>query len=330
MAAVKKDPRSAEMKAVIDVLTKKFDDDKILSRKGQGNKTFNYVKAQEYIVKLNDAFGVAWGAEVKEHFFVNNQVVMCVSITVTSPDNGDTYVRDGWGSHPLAQDVGNSFKSAYSKAFTKAASMVGAGLHLWGVDSEEDDAPTWDMQAAPANVTVVTPGSMPPVPHPAAPPLPGAVPHHGAPPVPVPPGVTPDGGPAVNTPTFVNPAPPAPAPPAPAAVPGPPPPVPTGNPNPGGGPAAATVIGGTPGTGPDGQPLGPATAAVGIQSSGNRIQDFQVNGIVGAAMTRGFQDPMQLVQQILGGAVQGIQSINDLSLEQAQTVLDAVRSMPPQ
>lgn len=328
MAATKKDPRSAEMKAVIEVLTKKFDDDKILSRKGQGNKTFNYVKAQEYIVKLNEAFGVAWGVEVKEHFLVNNQVVMCVSITVTNPDNNDTYIRDGWGSHPLGQDVGNSFKSAYSKAFTKAASMVGAGLHLWGVDSEEDDVPTWEnMQATPANVTtVVTPGSVPP----AVPPLPGAQAHGStAPPVPTPPGVTPPAGaPTIATPQFSNPraSGPAPPPPPPGASAPPPPPVPTGNPNP------ASAIGGTPGVGPDGKPLGPATAAIGVQSTGsasNKIQDFQINGITGAAMTRGLTDPMQLVQQILGDAVQGL-TINDLSLEQAQSVLDAARSMPPQ
>ena len=321
MAAVKKeDPRSVKMKTLVELLSKKFDDEKILERKGQGGKMFKYVKAQEYIVKMNEVFGVAWGAEVKEHFLVNNQIVMCVAITVTNPDNNDTYVRDGWGSHPLGQDVGNSFKSAYSKAFTKAASMVGAGLHLWGVDSDEDDAPTWTQAGG---------VPLPPTPPQAVVSAPG-VPVGAPPPVPAPHGVVPDAttlppAPAAVPPTFANTgAVPPPPPPAVAAVP--PPPVPTGN------PAPATAVATVP-TGPAGQPVGPAVAAVGVQSAPpaavNRIQDFQINGIVGAAVSLGMgNDPMQLVKQVLGEV--GVSDIRELTLDQAQQVMDAVKSMPPQ
>lgn len=293
MAAAKKSPLTAETKSVLEIVTRKFESDKILSRSGQGGRNFNYVKAQEYIARLNEAFGFAWGVEVKEHFLVNNQVVMCVSITVTNPDNGETYTRDGWGGHPLGQDPSNSFKSAFSKALTKAASIVGVGLHLWGVDSEEDDSPTWDIQSDGPTEVRELPITPPPVPQ---------------------------SGNSGVPPSFVNPTPPSPPSPPVTNVSSPPP-IPVPNPNPG------ASVGSIPGTGPDGKPLGPVTASVGVQSSeSNKIQDFQVNGIVGAAMTRGKQ-PKELIQQILGNPNL---DVHDLTLEQAQIVLDAVRNMPPQ
>jgi hypothetical protein len=70
-----------------------------------------------------------------------------------------------------------------------------------------------------------------------------------------------------------------------------------------------------------------ASAAIGIPSAGGGIEDFQVNGIVGAAVTRGI-DPLHLIASILGNI--GITAVEQLSAEQAQRVLDAARQMPPQ
>ena len=323
--------RSAKMTAIVDSLSKKFDDDKIQEKPIPGGKKAKYVKSQEYIAKMNETFGVAWSLEICSHWLANNHIVMHVRLHYPNPDfpdnSGCREFKDGIASHPFSGDVGNAFKSVYSKAFTIAAAKVGAGLHLWGVESDEDEAPTWEGQAPP--VAVVSPGPQNPASIPGMP----AVPTYSAPgvgaPIPAP------SAPPPPPPQFANsgatagpPRPPAP----PTGNPLPPPPVPTGN------SGAATAVGTTP-VGPDGQPIGPATAAIGIQSTppasaavpaapaAGGIEDFQVNGILGAAVTRAM-DPLQLVASVLGST--GITAIEQLSAEQAQRVLDAVRQMPPQ
>jgi len=321
--AESKDPRTPKMKSVVKAICENFEEKKIQSRKGQGGKSFNYVKAQEYIVKLNDVFGVAWSIETISHSFANNNIVMWVRITYPNPDNPDQlFHKDGWGSHPIAGDPGNAFKSVYSKAFTKAASMIGAGLHLWGVDADEDDAPVWDQMGTPPAAAVPTGVTgLPPVPSPqgtAGSPLPPPPPHTGTGvPLAPPPQVT--GHPLPPPPQFSNSG--AGVNPGAAYIPPlPPPPIPTGNP---GAVDTTQAVGIT--SGPD----TPASAAIGIPSSGRPggIEDFQVNGILGAAVTRAM-DPLQLVASILGQT--GITDIGQLTAEQAQRVLDAVRQMPPQ
>jgi hypothetical protein len=326
--AESKDPRSPKMKNVVKMICEKFDEDKILPRKGQGGKTFHYVKAQEYIVKLNDVFGVAWSSEIISHWLANNQICMWVRISYPNPDNPDQiFFKDGVDAHPLSQDVGNSFKAAYLKAFRKAAAQIGAGLHLWGIDVDEDES----VPAGPP-VTVVNPGAhnMPPVPgaYPApAPPV--TIPR--LPPVPQPVAVPTGAAPPPVAPGFNQPPPPPPqfmnsgataGPPVPGAGPIlPPPPVPVGNPA-----AVDTTNAAGITRGPD----TPAVASVGIPSSGRPaggIEDFQVNGILGAAVTRGVE-PLHLVASVLGET--GITDIQQLTAEQAQRVMDASRQMPPQ
>lgn len=326
---VPKPVRTAEMKAAVDAILEKFDDSKILSRQGKGNTVFKYVKAQEYVLRLIDVFGLAWSCEIVQHFLVNNQVVVWVRIHFPNPDDYEQiFFRDGIDGHPLSGDVGNSFKAAYLKAFRKAAAQIGAGLHLWGVETdEEDDAPVWDQ--GPAVVTPLpVPNAAPPIPNGMPPvPAPPAIPQQGAPPVPnFPPNyaqqpaqVPPQAPPRPNLENN-SAVPPLPPPPNHSAPP-PPPPVPTGNP-------VAHGSGTTP-IGPEGHPIGPAAASVTVNSSGGGgIQDFQINGIRGAAVTRGV-DPMQLVGQVLGDRANGISAVEQLTMEQANEVLHTVRQMPP-
>jgi hypothetical protein len=326
--ATKKDKditRSDKMTAVVDTISKAFEPSQILEKPIAGGKKAKYVKSQWYIARLNEAFGLAWSLEIFNHWMVNNHVVMHVRIHYPNPDFPDNATcrefKDGIASHPLSADVGNTFKAAYSKAFTIAASKVGSGLQLWGVETNADDvdeSPTWDnFNAGGTPVTTVSPGPQNPASIPGMPPVPTY--QNATPPGPPVPPVT---SPPPPPPQFANSGATAPPPvPQAAGNPLPPPPVPVGN------PGAAAV--GTVPVGPDGQPMGPAVAAVGIQSApaAGGIEDFQVNGILGAAVTRGM-DPLQLVASVLGST--GITAIEQLSAEQAQKVLDAVRQMPPQ
>lgn len=339
--------RSEKMVSAVESVVRKFEDDKIKERKGQGGKMFKYVQAQEYIVRLNDIFGLAWSCEIVNHWFVNNSVVMWVRIHYPNIDYPDAAnlreYKDGIDAHPLSADVGNAFKAAYLKAFRKAAAQIGAGLHLWGIISEDDEDIDggYQYQAGgplPPNVIPVNPGLQnppvapgappvpqaavyppPPVANPAMPPVPAAMP-------PVPVGQVPTPAP----PQFVNPQVPngsvAP-PPAPAPLP----PLPTGNPNPGVDTSGAVGVTAGPGT--------EASASLGFTTApappvppqaGGQLADYMVNGVKGAAVTRGLQDPMDLVRQVLGNEASSIPAVENLTFEQAQRILEAVRQMPPQ
>ena len=314
------DPRSPKMQGIIGQVNQPFEASKIKQVDVMGGKKANYVKSQEYIVRLNEVFGVAWSAEILQHWQMDKTIMIWVRLTYPNPDNPEQlFFKDGIAGHIIRGEIGNAFKSAYSKAFTIAAAKIGIGLHLWGVDAEEDEAPTWDQQAAPVH------GSLPNAPvysttNAAPPPVPGG---YNAPAA-APPATTPP-LPAGGVPQFVNneassavaPAPSYNAPPAP-------PPLPVGNPAAGvDSPPAAVGFAPTPGA--------PAAASVSFQAAptGGGIKDFQINGIVAAAVTRAV-DPLALVYQILGDRAQGLTAIEQLTAEHAGEVMLKARQLPPQ
>lgn len=324
----KDDIRTAKQKKTTDAVMKKFDESKIKQRKVPGGQTVDYVQAQEFIVKLNEIFGVAWSSEIVQHFLVNNQVVFWVRITYPNPDNPEQlFYKDGIDGHPLSGDVGNAFKSGYLKAFRKAAAQIGMGIHLWGIDVDGDDTPSWD-NAPNSAPTVRTPSSVPTPPNAMV----------GGTGNPLPPGVAPPppnipvhqhqgGEHSPLPPQMYNNNPPGPPPSPPSGEMAPPPPVPTGNPNPGGPPVPAQNVGIAP-TQPDGA-RGSASASVGIQGSGSgedMAAGFQINGIRGAAVALGTGE-IDLVRSILGQVADNIASLEQLTANQAQQVMDRARQM---
>jgi hypothetical protein len=334
----KDDPRSPNMQLVSHELRKPFTEDKVHTRKGKSGTSYKYIKNPEYINRMNDVFGVAWSVrEVESMFIGNNYIVKRVEVCVPDPDNpGQVWCRDGWGGHPLLGDFGEAMKSARSKAVVNAIMLFGPGLQLKGIESDDYDE---EIPAVPTNVTVVNPGphNMPPVP-PArpAPATPVISVAPAVPNVPTPPSFVPTNGAVApppagvvrpnmpNPPTFVNQAalenmqpfpPPAPMPPAP--------PVPTGNP--GVVPSAVAVSNGS------GQPITASInlGSVGTDADNQPIAEFQVNGLKGEAIVRGMADPMELVKMVMGPASAQIESINQLTVKQAQSILSVVRQMPP-
>jgi hypothetical protein len=332
------DLRTPKMISAVEAVVRDFEENKVKERKGQGGKMYKYVKAQEYIVRLNDVFGLAWSCEIVNHWFVSNHVVMMVRVHYPNPDYPDSLelreFKDGIDGHPLFADVGNSFKAAYLKAFRKAAVQIGTSLNLYGVTSDDDDDidAGYQYQAGaplPPNVTVVNPGQHNPAQMPPVPPGTGQAPVYSPPPT------TGQGAPPVPPPSPTNHAmvPPQPqfinqgaiAPPAPP-VPPIPPPLPTGNPN-------ASAVDMSNAVGSTSGPGTPAAASVSFNSAGSGdgpIADFLVNGIKGTAITRGIQNPMDLVRQMLGDEVASLTAIEQLTSKQAQRVLEIARSIPPQ
>jgi len=147
-------------------------------RKGVGNKVFKYVTSEDIVDRMNKAFKGNWSTEVKKAEVIEDQVLMCVRVSAQDPTDADARLQwhDGYASHPIARytsgpnngkmiDIGNTYKSAMSKAIKTAVAKWGVALYL---DQESNsDAPTPDVPVvtptAPAPTTPAKPKIEPPV-----------------------------------------------------------------------------------------------------------------------------------------------------------------------
>ena len=335
-----------KMKHIMKGLCEPFPPDKIENRKGRSGQTWSFVASSEVINRLNEVFGCSWSVTEVESLVINSFVVKRVRLEVPDVDGtGRPAIREGWGGHAIGNDPGDSMKSAFSKALTKAASLFGVGLHLWGVSSENagdtGDVPPWEgpnqfagnyPNQGQMNVTVVNPG-----PHNQ---IPGGMPPNQGPPMQqAPPQLTNPNAGAGMMPPQAQPMPPQAAPMGPVPQ--------MSNPNTG-----YTTGPGTPAqtqvqfqaappppqagqqyvqTGPVAQQqmappmmMPPPMAAQPIQG-GVGIAAHQVSAIRGAATMNGFPDPMILVRQVLGAEAQALQAVEELTHDQAVRVLEYVR-----
>jgi hypothetical protein len=291
----------------------KFDDSKIKEKQGRGGR-YKFIPAPEVIDRLNDVFGINWSVTEEDSLIVNNHVVKRVRITVRDPETGHEYHKEQFGGHPLGNmDPGDAFKSAFSKAMVKAAAELGIGLHLWGIDEEDEP--------------VVTAATTSP---------PSWGPNMGA--------NSPQGNPAqavrpiVAPPVAPRPMPQFPGPQLPVKSEQPPVTpiqefvVPAGAPSAGGTPVIDTsqAQGMTSGPGTS------ATAQVSFQAApqqqggqaGGALEVFQINAIKG--MSGRYQlDPVSVIYTVLGEEAQnnGIAAVEQLTYEQAQKVLSYLRSL---
>ena len=159
-----------KMQQIMKGLCEPFPPEKIKKRKGRSGQWWDYVETSEVINRFNEVLGYAWSATEEESLVISNFVVKRVRIAIPDPDNpAVVHFKDGWAGHPIGNDPGDCMKSAFSKALTKAASMFGVGLHLWGVSSEnagggDEDMPPWEGPSQfgnpgpTMNVNVVNPG----------------------------------------------------------------------------------------------------------------------------------------------------------------------------
>lgn len=146
---------------VLKELAKPFD---LKARQGVGGKTFKYVPSEDIVDRMNKVFQGNWSTEVIKEQIIEDQILMCVRVSVTDNDGKKIYWHEGYASHPLARytsgpnegkimDVGNSYKSAMSKAIKTACTKWGVALYLEGRDEDSDDK---DMPSAGEITTVAT------------------------------------------------------------------------------------------------------------------------------------------------------------------------------
>lgn len=146
---------------VLAELYKPFD---LKSRRGVGGKTFDYVTSDDVIDRLNKVFRGNWSSEVADFREIEDQVLIRVRVIVDHPDQlGKFLVQEGYASQLVARytsgdqkgkiiDVGNVYKSAYSKAIKVAVEKWGIGLHL-SRETKDDESIFPDIGTTPTGTS---------------------------------------------------------------------------------------------------------------------------------------------------------------------------------
>jgi len=151
-------------KEILDQLYKPFE---LKARPGQGGLTFKYVPSDDVVDRMNKVFMGNWSTEVVEKEVVGDQVLIRVRVYAKDPDDTDPrqYWHEGYASQLIAKytqgpktgqiiDIGNTYKSAMSKAIKTAVAKWGVGLYLEkGSVNEGGSVGSW----GPPNIPTTTP-----------------------------------------------------------------------------------------------------------------------------------------------------------------------------
>ena len=125
-------------KDVLDALAKPFN---LKKREGLGGKVFTYVASEDIVDRMNKIFEGKWNVELRESQVVEEQLLVLVRVSVIDEETGNLFLHDGYASYPIFRftsgqnkgkiiDIGNSYRSAMSKAIKTACSRWGVALFL--------------------------------------------------------------------------------------------------------------------------------------------------------------------------------------------------------
>ena len=91
------------------------------------------------IARLNKVFGFCWSVEEVSSEYLGEWVIKKVRITVRD-EKGNEWIKEGYGGHKFMPNIdpSDTHKSAFSKALSKAASLLGVGLYLWGPEEDTE------------------------------------------------------------------------------------------------------------------------------------------------------------------------------------------------
>ncbi len=149
---------------ILEELYKPFN---LKARKGPGGKTFQYAPTSDVVDRMNKTFKGDWSTEVRSSEIIEDQVLICVRIYVKDPSgnisDSHSYWHEGYSSQHLARytfgekkgqiiDLGNSYRSAMSKAIKAACAKWGVGLYLDKDElSDGEDFPSGNPNPSPSN-----------------------------------------------------------------------------------------------------------------------------------------------------------------------------------
>lgn len=162
-------------KDVLESLAKPF---ALKERKGVAGKIFKYVASGDIIERMNTVFHGNWNVELIESKIVEEQLLVLVRVSVD--DEGSLFYQDGYASYPIFRftsgenkgkiiDIGNSYRSAMTKAIKTSCSRWGVALFL------EESTVSVDNSDVPASTVTDTPPYIPTEPAQAVPDVPTPV-----------------------------------------------------------------------------------------------------------------------------------------------------------
>ena len=124
-------------KATREALEQPFPPEQIKTRKGTFGKELAYAEVNNYIARLNEAFAGDWSFDITEHVIQDDEVMVLGKLTA-----GDIR-KSAFGCSTITTtresgervSVGHDLKAAASDALKKCCSLLGLGLHLYGLES---------------------------------------------------------------------------------------------------------------------------------------------------------------------------------------------------
>jgi hypothetical protein len=124
-------------------LERPFDANVVKKRRGPGGKDLSYVAVTEYVKRLNECFGTAWGFEITSREQFENQVIVegrLVAGGVVKSGIGGAELRRSRDGELLS--LADAFKAASSDALKRCCRLLGIGLALYdGEDVPAKPAP---------------------------------------------------------------------------------------------------------------------------------------------------------------------------------------------
>lgn len=129
--------------AQVIILTQETPKALIRQRKGRGGKIFSYLPHEEVTRILNSAFGFNWDFRILQSHVTDSEAWVLGELTIKTSEGAITkqqfgqcdFIRNKSGE--IVMPVGDCLKAAASDALTKTASLMGVGLDLYGVTSQE-------------------------------------------------------------------------------------------------------------------------------------------------------------------------------------------------
>jgi hypothetical protein len=145
---------------------------KVKERTGMGNRVYKYVATEDVVELMTEAFKGNWSTEILSSQMIDDQVLVSVRVRVFDDTKDVWFCQDSFASSIVQRytsgqnagkvtDVGNSYRSAVSKAIKAACERWGVALRM--EDMEEDySTPGHSYPAAPSAPAIPSPTPTPP------------------------------------------------------------------------------------------------------------------------------------------------------------------------
>jgi len=140
------------------------------SRPGTGGRNYKYVPSEDIVERMNTVFQGNWSTEVLESQVIEDNILVRVRVQAVAPNSTDSmpFFHEGYASQSIARftggansgkaiDIGNSYKSAMSKAIKVACSRWGVALNL----EDSDDTGSYKTGAPVGGMSGETPQQKP-------------------------------------------------------------------------------------------------------------------------------------------------------------------------